>query len=90
MGRAGFNLYNRGDFGQGESPLWARRNLNREGQYNNNRVSYSGVGSEDIPSYRTTRTNREMDSTLPLRPSAKKQQTMMALQASRITWYSSK
>ena len=72
MGRAGFDNYNRGDFGQGESPLWARRNLNREGQYNNNRVSYSGVKSEDIPSYRTTRTNREMDSTLPLRPSAKK------------------
>ena len=41
MGRAGFNNYNRGDFGQGESPLWARRNLNREGQCNNNRVSYS-------------------------------------------------
>ena len=72
VGRAGFNRYNRGDFGQGESSLWARRNLNREDQYNNNRVSYSAVGSEDIPSYRTTRTTRELDSTLPLRPSAKK------------------
>ena len=32
VARAGFNLFNRGDFRQDESPLWARRNLNREGQ----------------------------------------------------------
>ena len=71
-GRAEYNSYNQGDFGQGVRPFGARRDLDSGFELNRNRVSYSGVGSDNLPLYRTSRTDRDYDRTLPLRSSLKK------------------
>ena len=63
-GRAEYNSYNQGYFGQGERPIGARRDLDSGFELNRNRVSYRGVGADNLSLYRTS---RDYDRTLPLR-----------------------
>ena len=68
----GQGSYNRGDFGQGEIPVWARSNLDGRVQSDGCRAFHSGVGTDSLPLYRTARTDRERDLTLPMRSMFKK------------------
>ena len=52
--------------------MWARSNLDGGVQSDGCRAFHSGVGTDSLPLYRTARTDRERDLTLPLRSMLKK------------------
>ena len=73
VGRAGlFAAMQEEDFGQGGRQYFARRDLDRGVQFDRNRFYHSGVRTDNLPLYRTTRTDRESDMTLPIRSTLKK------------------